>query len=119
MFKIQNKTFHISRGDSGTIHLKLKNTVFLQGDEVSFRIYEVQGLDSDPIVEVLTTVEEEGDTVDIVLVSDDTDFGELGNEIVDYWYEVKVNEDRTILGYDDSGAKIFKLYPTGESKVTE
>ena len=50
-------------------------------------------------------------------MSDDTDFGELGNEIVDYWYEVKVNEDRTILGYDDSGAKIFKLYPTGESKT--
>lgn len=117
MFKIQNKTFHVSRGDSGTIHLNLKNTTFLTGDEVAFRIYEVQGLDTDPIVEVLTVAEADGPTVDIVLTSDDTNFGELGNEVVDYWYEVKVNESRTILGYDDSGAKIFKLYPTGVSSI--
>ncbi len=113
MFKIVNKTFHVSRGDSGTVNLKLKNTTFRPEDDVVFRIYEVQGLDSDPIIEVHASVEEESDTVNISLNGEDTNFGDLGNEILDFWYEIAVNEDRTIIGFDESGAKIFKLYPTG------
>lgn len=113
MFKIVNKTFHVSRGDSGTVNLKLKNTTFRVEDDVVFRIYEVQGLDEAPIIEVHTSVEEESDTANIFLSGEDTNFGDLGNEIVDYWYEIAVNEDRTIIGFDESGAKIFKLYPTG------
>ena len=114
MFTIVNRTFHVSRGDSGTINLKLKNTTFRPEDDVVFKIYEVQGLDEAPIIEVHASVEEESDTVNIILNSEDTNFGDLGNEINDYWYEITVNEDRTIIGFDESGAKIFKLYPTGE-----
>lgn len=113
MFKIVNKTFHVSRGDSGTVNLKLKNTTFRPEDDVVFRIYEVQGLDAAPIIEVHAAVEEESDTVNILLTGEDTDFGDLGNEILDYWYEIAVNEDRTIIGFDETGAKMFKLYPTG------
>ena len=115
MFKIVNKTFHVSRGDSGTVNLRLKNTTFRPEDDVVFKIYEVQGLDSAPIIEVHTSVEEESDTINIELNGEEhTNFGDLGNEIVDYWYEIAVNEDRTIIGFDENGAKIFKLYPTGE-----
>ena len=115
MFKIINKTFHVSRGDSGTVNLRLKNTTFRPEDDVVFKIYEVQGLDSAPIIEVHASVEEESDTINIELNGEEhTNFGDLGNEIVDYWYEIAVNEDRTIIGFDESGAKIFKLYPTGE-----
>ena len=117
MFKIINKTFHVSRGDSGVINLSLKNTNFNTGDKVFFRIYEVQGLDSLPIKEVSTTVSEENNAVAIVLNAEDTNFGELENTVVDYWYEISVGEDRTILGFDESGAKIFKLYPTGATSA--
>ena len=119
MFKIVNKTFHVSRGDSGTINLKLKNTTFRPEDDVVFKIYEVQGLDAAPIIDVHASVEEESDTVNISLSSEDTTFGDPGNEIVDYWYEIAVNESRTIMGFDESGAKIFKLYPTGEPAPAE
>lgn len=113
MFKIINKTFHVSRGDSGIIHLSLKNTNFAVGDKIFFRIYEAEGLDSLPIVETEATVLEEGNTIAITLDKEDTNFGDLGNTVVDYWYEISVGEDRTILGFDENGAKVFKLYPTG------
>lgn len=55
--------------------------------------------------------------VDIALEKEDTKIGEVISKPVEYWYEVELNPDtkpQTIIGYDDeSGAKVFKLYPEG------
>lgn len=39
---------------------------------------------------------------------------------MDYWYEVELNpetEAQTIIGYDEDGPKIFRLYPEGDDEA--
>ena len=62
------------------------------------------------------SVTEETTTVTISLSSDDTKLGDLYSRPVEYWYEIEVNpetEPQTIIGYDEAGEKIFRLYPEG------
>ena len=40
------------------------------------------------------------------------------NDRDEYWYELKIGPTNTVLGYDEQGAKIFYLYPTGKDKKT-
>ena len=64
-------------------------------------------------------VKEETTIVDIKLESEDTTIDELIYMPTNYWYEVELNPDtepQTIIGYDDTGAKLFVLYPEGGIK---
>lgn len=66
------------------------------------------------------TVEHESASVDILLTSYETRIGSIINKPIDYWYEVELNpetEAQTIIGYDEDGPKIFRLYPEGDVKV--
>ena len=38
----------------------------------------------------------------------------MKNKKTIYWYDIVLNDDITILGYDDEGAKKIYLYPEGE-----
>lgn len=52
----------------------------------------------------------------ILLNEDDTKIGEVISKPVDYWYEIELNpftNPQTIIGYDEGGAKVFKLFPEG------
>lgn len=59
----------------------------------------------------------------ILLTEEDTKFGEVISKPKDYWYEVELNpftNPQTIIGYDDNGAKVFKLFPEGaDSEIPE
>lgn len=58
----------------------------------------------------------ETETVDMFLSSEDTKIGKAISKPTDYWYEVVLNPDtmpQTIIGHDETGAKVFKLYPEG------
>jgi hypothetical protein len=60
------------------------------------------------------SVIEPTDNVFIHLEEEDTKIGEIISKPKDYWYEVVLNPDtapQTIIGYDEDGAKVFKLYP--------
>ena len=62
-------------------------------------------------------IAEECAEVAIYLDKEDTKIGEVISKPVDYWYEVVLNDDenpQTIIGYDESGAKVFKLFPEGD-----
>jgi len=62
------------------------------------------------------------DTVGIFLTEDDTKIGEVISKPRDYWYEIELNpysNPQTIIGYDEDGAKIFKLFPEGRDLVDE
>jgi hypothetical protein len=62
-------------------------------------------------------VVEATENVDIFLSKEDTKFGEVISKPKDYWYEVELNPEdnpQTIIGYDEDGAKIFKLFPEGD-----
>ena len=59
-------------------------------------------------------VTEDTNIVDISLSSSDTTIGEMSNKPIEYWYEIQLNREQTIIGYDDNGPKLFMLYPEGE-----
>ena len=65
------------------------------------------------------TVQEQGTEVQISLNKEDTTIGDIINTPIDYWYEIQLNPEtnpQTIIGYDENGAKIFRLYPEGVEK---
>lgn len=119
MLKIEGKRIFLTRGDECTITFKLKpktqndEYALKTGDIVAFSIYNKKGFDKKPLLLKEVLIAEPTNTVDICLVSEDTKIGNIENKSVDYWYEVQINYNRTILGYDSDGPKIFTLYPEG------
>ena len=121
MFKILNdKTICVTRGDIADIVVaaKLQNGepyTFQNGDVVRFAVFKKKEcscvvIQKDAIVETDTT------SVTIGLTADDTRLDDMISKPVDYWYEIVVNPDtapQTIIGYDEAGEKIFRLFPEG------
>lgn len=88
---------------------------FQAGDVVRFKVYAKKAADN-VVLQKDFPVTEATKTVEIFLSEDDTKFGEVISKPTDYWYEVELNpgeNPQTIIGYDEEGAKVFKLYPEG------
>jgi hypothetical protein len=54
--------------------------------------------------------------VTITLTGEDTKLGNPISKPEDYWYEVELNPltaPQTIIGYDEKGPKVLRLYPEG------
>lgn len=113
MFIVENKTFHVTRGDRGSFTLSFKNYTFQTGDEIEFRVYEEDGMDAEPVLEKTTIAETSSDTLLIELLGTDTELGLPSNERQTYWYEIKLNGDQTPFCFDQNGPKLFYLYPGG------
>lgn len=113
MFKFKNNTFYVTRGDGGKITFSYKDGSNLPNTDFIFRVYEKNGFDSAPLIN--ESAPTNGETsVTLELFSEHTSLGSIENEIVEYWYEMKLGPENTILGFDESGAKIFYLYPSGK-----
>ena len=116
MFKIVNNTFHVTRGDSGVITVKFKDGLTLpEGSDVTFGVYRKNELDTEPVLWALQTISSNKTSVRLIIDSSDTfnmENPENGRE--EYWYELKIGPDNTVLGYDETGPKIFYLYPSGK-----
>ena len=120
MFKIDDKKPNrllITRGDRGSIYVTaidlVTNTsyMFQPGDKVSFVVVPKNGYSEGAVLRKDVIVTEESDGVEIPLTSQDTKIGDMIDSYVDYWYNVVLNDDMTILGSDQDGEKIFRLYP--------
>lgn len=156
MFKIKDSTIHCSRGDGGTIALRIPmtdindyikyqdasgnvywydtknenlydanykeasatldtlNVVYYQfkvGDKVTFNIYEKNGYDKKPLMTKTIEVTEETEIVDIPLTEEDTTFGNPVNKETIFWYDITLNNDLTIVCYNEDGPKEFIEYP--------
>jgi hypothetical protein len=86
---------------------------FQPGDIVRMAIYGRKEADN-CVMQKDFPVVEPTDSVFIHLEEEDTKIGEIISKPKDYWYEVVLNPDiapQTIIGYDEDGAKVFKLYP--------
>ena len=121
MFKIKGTTFYITRGDMACFDVNKKDennnpVTFKPGDVVRFRVFVKNRYDKSVLV-ANVTVQEETENVTFVLTSDQTRIGEVIHKEVEYWYEIECNPDtpntETIIGTDDNGVKVFKLYPEG------
>lgn len=51
MFKIDNNTIHITRGDKATINLTIEDYIFKSGDKIEFRVYNKGFLNKTPVLE--------------------------------------------------------------------
>lgn len=121
MFKVkEDLSIHITRGDIGLLEITAKNEdgsdyTFKVNDVIRLGIFEKKKFDSIKKQKDIT-VQEETTTVKISLNKEDTTIGDIINTPIDYWYEVQLNPEtnpQTIIGYDENGAKIFRLYPEG------
>lgn len=120
MFKIsEDKTIHITRGDIAVFGVKAKTNgtayTFKEGDVLRINVTGKKDCERVLLRKNFTVV---GDTeeVTITLTGEDTGFGGVINKPVEFWYEIELNpetEPQTIVGYDEDGPKIFRLYPEG------
>lgn len=119
MFKIVNNTFHVTRGDFGTITVKFKDgSVLPEGSDVTFGVYRKNELDSEPVIWKKKSIPSGATSIDLLIDTygnSDIENPENGRE--EYWYELKIGPVYTALGYDENGPKIFYLYPTGREQI--
>lgn len=129
MFTIDaDKTISLTRGDMAVIKINAttqddESYIFQPGDVVCFRIFQKSHHEL-IVLQKEVVVENETESVDISLTGEDTKIGEFINKPKDYWYEIELNPDtvpQTIIGYDNEGPKVFRLYPEGDdlSESTE
>ena len=113
-------SIYITRGDTALFQVSAMKSeteryVFKVGDVVRIKVFEKKACEN-VVLQKDFGIEEETDIVTIYLDERDTKIGEVISKPKDYWYEVELNpftDPQTIVGYDDDGAKVFKLFPEG------
>ena len=121
MFVIDSDlTMHVTRGDAVQFNVRasidgIEYIFRADEDIIRFKVFAKKNC-TNTVLKKDVVVTENSDVVLVELNKDDTTIGEIINKPTDYWYEVELNPDtepQTIIGYDEDGAKVFKLYPEG------
>ena len=126
MFLInEDKSIYVTRGDAVFFTVSAEENgesyVFQIGDVLRVKVTDKKDCD-EVVLQKDFVVQEAGENVDIILTGQDTKLGDVISKPKDYWYEVELNpftNPQTIIGYDDEGAKIFKVFPEGRDLVDE
>lgn len=131
MFAInEDQSIYVTRGDILFFTVSAMKDgaayTFQQGDVVRMKVMQKKACEKVAFQKDFP-IEEETESVEIVLTEAETKIGKVISKAVDYWYEIELNPEtypQTIIGYDDDGAKIFKLFPEGqdiddEEEITE
>lgn len=111
MYRIINKNIFVNRGDKITIRLVNNTDIFRVGEYIKFYICQ-EGDYSNVILEKRIDITDNTDVLDISLTSEETRLGDplkTGSRI--YWYEIELDGNTTLVGYDNNGPKLFTLYP--------
>lgn len=120
MFVInEDLSINITRGDAaafsvGALIGEAEHT-FKVGNVVRFKVFEKKNCE-EVVLKKDITVSEETKIVEITLGRYETKIGDAISKPTEYWYEVELNPEtypQTIIGYDENGAKVFRLYPEG------
>lgn len=102
--------FSVTAEDSGEPY------VFQAGDVVRIKVYGKKDAEN-VVLQKDFPVTEDTESVEILLTEEDTKIGDVISKHKDYWYEVELNpftNPQTIIGYDEDGAKVFRLFPEGD-----
>lgn len=126
MFQIDDDmTIYITRGDTAYFSVMAENDgvkyKFQPGDVVRMKV-TVKKDCTNVAFQKDFAVTKESERVDILLTEKETKIGDVISKPVDYWYEIELNpytNPQTIVGYDDDGAKILKLFPEGRDLGTD
>lgn len=120
MFVInEDLSIYVTRGDAAVFSVGAtiggNAYTFKADDVVRFKVFAKKDC-TDVVLQKDVVATEGASVVEIALDGDDTKIGETISKPVDYWYEVEMNPDtypQTIIGYDENGAKVLKLFPEG------
>ena len=120
MFVINDdKSIYATRGDIVFLSVSATDNgekyIFKPGDVVKINVFGKKNT-KDVVLEDAITVAAETEEVEIFLNGKQTKFGEPISKPKDYWYEIVLNPEtnpQTIVGYDEEGPKIFRIYPEG------
>lgn len=121
MFQInEDKSIYLTRGDACIIKLEVTDKdgnvqTLHEGNVVRIKVTDKKGCGC-VVLQKDVTVTEEATAVQIPLTREDTKIGEIISKPKDYWYEIELNPEtapQTVVGYDEDGAKILKLFPEG------
>lgn len=126
MFLINDDmSIYVTRGDavffSVTAEEDGESYVFQVGDVVRMKATDKKNCDK-VVLQKDFVITEATEKVDIILSGQDTKIGDVISKPKDLWYEIELNpftNPQTIIGYDEDGAKILKLFPEGRDLVDE
>ena len=102
--------FSVTAEDNGTPYK------FQAGDVLRIKVFGKKDAEN-VVLQKYFPVTEATESVEIYLGEEDTKIGDVISKPTDYWYEVELNpltNPQTIIGYDEDGAKVFKLFPEGD-----
>lgn len=112
-------SIYVTRGDVVAFAVSAENDGaiyrFAPGDLVRMKIFGKKACEN-VVMQKDFPVEESCEQVAIFLTEEDTKIGEVISKATDYWYEIELNpftNPQTIVGYDEDGPKIFRLFPEG------
>lgn len=122
----EDNSIYITRGDVAFFSVSSETEdgeafKFHPGDVVRFKVFGKKNCEN-VVLSKDFGIEEETEEALIYLEEKDTKIGGVISKPVDYWYEVELNpytDPQTIIGYDEDGAKVFKLYPEGNEVEDE
>lgn len=127
MYQINDDmSIYVTRGDIVMLSVTAENGesepyIFQAGDLVRIKVFKKKNC-AEVVLEKDFPITAATDTAEIYLTKEDTKIGEVISKPVDYWYEVELNplsNPQTIIGYDEDGAKVFKLFPEGADTELE
>ena len=116
----EERSIYVTRGDSILFDVAAEATngdmyQFKVGDVVRMKIFKKNNA-KDVVLQKNFPITSKTGQAQIYLSGDETKIGDVISKPVDYWYEIELNPDtepQTIVGYDEDGAKIFRLFPEG------
>lgn len=104
-----------TRGDKGSIKLVNKKGMFKIGDTFKFSIVKKGNYD-DVVFRKEFEVTEECQEFFLTFTNDEMRFCEPINKEKEFYYEIDMNDDTTLIGYDENKDKKFILYPESVKK---
>ena len=113
-YDIENQKLYDSDYIESSVSIKTLTMVvyeFQPGDVIEFKAYEKNGYNKPPLTTVTVTVDAASIHVDIPLTKADTTFAKIENKETVYWYDVTLNDDSTVVCYNENGAKEMIIYP--------
>ena len=116
----EDNSIYVTRGDVVYLSVAAEDNgaayKFQPGDVVRIKVYGKKDAEN-VVLQKDFPVLAEAEQVAIELTEKDTKIGDVISKPTDYWYEIELNpftDPQTIIGYDEDGAKVFKLFPEGD-----
>jgi hypothetical protein len=134
MIAVEGTTIHLTRGDS--THKNYNNLafeypiynlatkqeekyIFQLDDKISFVVMSKKGYTKEEIFRKEYTLRDIGykqpsEVVELPLDEEETKLFPLSNKAQTYWYDLILNDNTTMLGFDNEGGKRLVVYPEVE-----